>query len=126
WLRERRLAGGRSPRPDAFGSIDISALRVRIGNANWEEALGRIRFIAPDDANADDRTVVTIPLAVPVDPGGSAELNVEWTSRVPIPFSRTGYVGNYYFIGQWFPKLGVLEDTGWNTHQFHSATEFFS
>jgi hypothetical protein len=39
---------------------------------------------------------------------------------------RTGYVSDYYFIGQWFPKLGVLEDSGWNTHQFHSATEFFS
>jgi aminopeptidase N len=35
-------------------------------------------------------------------------------------------VGNYYFIGQWFPKLGVFEDGVWNTHQFHAATEFFA
>ena len=27
---------------------------------------------------------------------------------------------------QWFPKIGVFEDTGWNCHQFHAATEFFS
>ena len=27
---------------------------------------------------------------------------------------------------QWFPKIGVLQDTGWNCHQFHAATEFFS
>ena len=52
--------------------------------------------------------------------------SVEWTAKVPRPFARTGYVDNYYFIAQWFPKLGVLEDAGWNTHQFHSATEFYA
>ncbi len=25
-----------------------------------------------------------------------------------------------------FPKIGVLEDTGWNCHQFHANTEFFA
>ena len=30
------------------------------------------------------------------------------------------------FLAQWFPKLGVLQDSGWNCHQFHAATEFFS
>ena len=126
WLRERHLAGLRAPRPDGFGSIDIGALRVRVDNGNWDEALRRIDFIAPDDHNADDRTVVRVPLESPVDPGGTADLSIEWTARVPKPFSRTGYIGDYYFIGQWFPKLGVLEESGWNTHQFHSATEFFS
>jgi hypothetical protein len=126
WLRERHLAGSRAPRPDGFGSIDISALRVRVGNGSWDEALRRIDFIAPDDGNADDRTVVRVPLESPVEPDGTADLSIEWTSRVPKPFARTGYVGDYYFIAQWFPKLGVLEESGWNTHQFHSATEFFS
>jgi hypothetical protein len=39
---------------------------------------------------------------------------------------RPNGTGNYYFIAQWFPKIGVLEDAGWNCHQFHAATEFFS
>ena len=25
-----------------------------------------------------------------------------------------------------FPKIGVLDDSGWNCHQFHAATEFFA
>ena len=54
------------------------------------------------------------------------EVEVEWTAKIPRPFARTGYVDDYYFIAQWFPKLGVLEDRGWNTHQFHAATEFYS
>ena len=39
--------------------------------------------------------------------------------------ARTGYVDDYYFIAQWFPKLGVLEDRGWNTSS-SCATEFYS
>ena len=45
---------------------------------------------------------------------------------MPWPFARTGAVGNYFFIAQWFPKIGVFEDTGWNCHQFHATTEFFA
>ena len=45
---------------------------------------------------------------------------------MPRTFARTGAIGNFYFLAQWFPKLGVLEDAGWNCHQFHAATEFFS
>ena len=26
----------------------------------------------------------------------------------------------FLFLAQWFPKIGVLEDTGWNCHQFHA------
>ena len=45
---------------------------------------------------------------------------------MPRTFARTGAIGNFYFLAQWFPKIGVLEDGGWNCHQFHAATEFFS
>ena len=84
------------------------------------------RFIAPDDGNADDRTVMEVPLDRAVAPGETIDVQIAWTSRVPRTFARTGAIGNFYFIAQWFPKIGVLEDTGWNCHQFHSATEFFA
>src|SRR5207253_6384825 len=84
------------------------------------------RFIASDDGNPDDRTVVSASLPQPVQPGATLTIEVTWTARVPRPVSRTGVIGNYYFIAQWFPKLGVLQDDGWNCHQFHSGTEFFS
>ncbi len=74
----------------------------------------------------DDRTVAEVPLAAPVAPGQTVNVQIAWSSRVPRTFSRTGAIGNYYFLAQWFPKIGVFEDTGWNCHQFHAATEFFS
>ena len=128
WMRERILAGNTAlaDRPDEDrGSIDLTAMRVSRGGTP-SDVFSRLRFVAPDDGNAADRTVVEAPLDTPVQPGETIEIQVSWTSRVPRTYARTGAIGNFYFVAQWFPKLGVLEDTGWNCHQFHSATEFFS
>lgn len=123
WIRETRL--GRSSmagRPAADrGSIDLKSLTLEGG-----DALSGAKFIAPDDGNADDKTVLSVPLPRAVAPGEEITVDIEWTSHVPRTYSRTGVIGNYYFIAQWFPKLGVLEDSGWNCHQFHANTEFFS
>src|SRR6185369_7476092 len=125
WLRERRLGGnGTTPRPDAWGSTDIKALHVTLDRSY--DLGSNVRFIAPDDGNTADRTVAAVSLPQPVPPNGTVDIDVEWSAKIPRPFARTGYIDDYYFFGQWFPKIGVLEDAGWNTHQFHSGTEFFS
>ena len=85
------------------------------------------RFIAPDDDNPDDETVMAVPLPQPIAPGGSVDHRGRTGRRTCRgPFARTGAIGNFFFIAQWFPKLGVLQDDGWNCHQFHAGTEFFS
>lgn len=86
-----------------------------------------LRYVQPDDGNADDRTVVEVRAPREVAPGESARLRVAWSARVPYgDVGRAGWVHDYNFIVQWFPKLGVLQDDGWNCHQFHANTEFFS
>ena len=127
WLREQRIAGiYQPPRTDAWSSIDVTSLRLREPSGDMRDVTKDVRFTAPDDGNASDRTVMTVPLGRYVGPNEGVEINVEWTARIPRPFARTGWIGEYYFIGQWFPKVGVLEPSGWNTHQFHAATEFYS
>ena len=127
WLRERKLAGTyQKPQADAWSSIDITALHIRHSETDRRDVRSLARFIAPDDGNARDQTVMTVPLESAVGPLGEVTVEIEWRAKIPRPFARTGYIGDYYFIAQWFPKLGVLEDRGWNTHQFHAATEFFS
>ena len=96
---------------------------IRIGGADRTASK---RFIAPDDDNPNDETVMSVPLEQPIEPGGTATIEIAWTAHVPRTFARTGAIGNFFFIAQWFPKLGVLQDAGWNCHQFHSGTEFFS
>jgi hypothetical protein len=127
WLRERRRAGQfTAPRNDAWSSSDVSAIRVKRPDGTHVDLTAHMRFVAPDDGNAADQTVLAVPLTTDVQPNETIEIQVEWTSKIPRPFARTGYVDDNYFIAQWFPKLGVLEDRGWNTHQFHAATEFYS
>ncbi len=126
WMRERRLGGNtNTPRPDAWGWTDIRSIRV--SSADRIDALTpRLHYIAPDDGNTADQTVAAVPLPRPVGPNESIDIEVEWSAKIPRPFARTGYIDDYYFFGQWFPKIGVLEDAGWNTHQFHAGTEFYS
>jgi aminopeptidase N len=130
FFRERALAGAAPPRSDAaFARLDVQSIRVRSSPESGgppADLTGRMRFIAPDDANEHDQTVMAVALPSPVQPGQSLTIELEWTAKVPRPFARTGVVGHSYFVAQWFPKLGVLEDTGWNCHQFHATTEFFS
>jgi hypothetical protein len=51
---------------------------------------------------------------------------VAWRSQVPRTFSRTGAVGDYFFLAHWFPKLGVFEGDGWVARQFFANTEFYA
>ncbi len=126
FMRELALGSGasnedRHRRPDEWARIDVSS--IRIGGRDFASAK---RFIAPDDGNADDETVMMVPLDRAVEPGATITIEIAWTAHVPRTFERTGVIGNFFFIAQWFPKLGVLQDEGWNCHQFHAGTEFFS
>ena len=130
WMQENRLGRGSAleGRPaEDWGWIDVTAVRLLgAGDAPPIDLTDRVHHIAPDDGNPDDETVLAVPLPQRVQPGDTVNLEIEWASRVPRTFARTGAIGDYFFLAQWFPKIGVLEDSGWNTHQFHTATEFFS
>jgi hypothetical protein len=124
WMREQVF--GRNARLLARPPADFATLDLTTLDAGSGPVLGRAAFIAPDDGNADDRTVLSVPLDRPVSPGETREVSFAWTARVPRTFARTGVLGDYYFIAHWFPKIAVLEERGWTSHQFHAATEFFA
>ena len=124
-----QLRGDRMPE-GGWGSIDIRSITL----ADGTELVGQLRFEHPDDDNADDRTVARVPLPRPVPPGGAIALDITFEARLPRVFARTGYEGDYFLVGQWFPKLGVYEPAGtrgratggWNCHQFHADSEFYA
>jgi hypothetical protein len=96
-------------------------------SSTWlrEQALGRLPRLGRRPA--DDRGYIDVGTLRRVSVFGDQDLLPgARTSRVPRTYARTGAIGNYFFVAQWFPKIGVLEDTGWNAHQFHAATEFFA
>jgi hypothetical protein len=110
-----------------WGWTEVTTIRLigDRGAPTIDLTAGR-RYIAPDDGNADDQTVMAVPLPRAVAPGETVNVYLEWTAQIPRTIARTGVVGNFFFLAQWFPKVGVLQDEGWNCHQFHASTEFFS
>ena len=113
-----------------WGWIEIRSIRLSSG----AELVQQLRFEHPDDDNADDRTVARVPLPQPVPPGGSIALDIVFEAKLPRIFARTGYEGEHFLVGQWFPKIGVYEPAGtrgrarggWNCHQFHANSEFYA
>ncbi len=106
-----------------FGEIKIKGMRI----INGEELYGKIRYISPDDQNKHDRTVIEISLEVPIQPYQSVTIKTDFILTIPKIIARTGFADDYFFFGQWFPKIGVLQNDGqWNCHQFHRYSEFFA
>src|SRR5262245_37877691 len=120
--RESRGQGRDGPLPDSWGSIEIT----RMTGPDGADLLPAMRFISPDDANPDDRTVAEVVLPRPVAPGETISVALDFAAKLPRVGRRTGYKDEFFMVVQWFPKVGVLEEKGWNCHQFHAFSEFFS
>jgi hypothetical protein len=74
-----------------------------------------------------DETIMKLPLPEPLAPQRAIEVEVNFVVVLPELFVRMGYSGEDFMIGQWFPKMAVLEEDGdWNAHQYHFSSEFFA
>lgn len=113
-----------------WGWSEISAITDEAGNS----LLDSLSYIHPDDDNVADKTVLKIPLKQSAGPHETLRINFAWTAKIPKTMPRTGYNMDYYFLAQWFPKVGVYEPVGmryakqggWNCHQYHSNGEYYA
>ncbi len=118
-----RSLRGRSQGGDGWGWTRIDTLRL----ADGTDLLAGLEFVRPDDDNPDDFSVARVQLPEAVRAGGVVELEIEFEAQLPWIIARTGFVGEFHLVGQWFPKLAVFEgEAGWNCHQFHASSEFFA
>jgi len=85
-----------------------------------------IEFVQPDDDNEFDQTVIRVRLPNPVPPQKEIQIVIDFETKLPQTIRRTGYYQDYFFVAQWFPKIGVFQDGVWNCHQYHSRSEFFA
>ncbi|MCX5730068.1 MAG: M1 family peptidase, partial [Deltaproteobacteria bacterium] len=91
-------------------------------------------FVHPDGGPETDHTVVRVDLPVPVAPGGTTTLEIEFFDQLPRVVARTGWFDAFHLAGQWYPKIGVLELPGergatrprWNAHEMHFHSEFYA
>ena len=122
----RRVA--RSENGDrGYGYTHVRSVRlVERGRSGSVDITPSLRYVVAD-GNADDRTVMEVTTPAPVPPGGSVAFAIDWTARIPYgDVGRAGWVHDYHFVAQWFPKIGVYWKGAWNAHPFHPWTEFFA
>ena len=113
-----------------WGWVNVDKIR----DENGIDLTPNMRYIQPDDGNEDDETVLLVPLAEPVMPYDSINIYLDFTVKIPKVMARTGYSREFFFMAQWFPKVGVYEPAGmryaekgqWNCHQYHSNSEYYS
>lgn len=114
-----------------WGYIDI----LRMVVVDGEPLTTKMSYVHPDTENSKDQTVVLVKLTKPVMPGQTIKLDMKFQSKLPRIVSRTGYErGDFYMVGQWFPKIAVYEPAGmrnrkkggWNCHEFHLNSEFYA
>jgi hypothetical protein len=79
------------------------------------------------DKKVVNETIMKLPLPEPLSPQVSLSLKTEFVVKLPEILFRMGYSGKDFTIGQWFPKMAVLQENGtWNSHQYHFNSEFFA
>jgi hypothetical protein len=120
FLRSPFGAGRSGQHGTAWGYIDVERLFARELSAElWQ---GK----APGSpGEPEDETDVRVPLPAPLEPGKTLTLDVKFVVKLPEIVERTGYVGDYHFVAQWFPKLARLMPDGSFAHfAFHPQSEF--
>jgi hypothetical protein len=127
WVREAKIQGSRDTAYDKwtekeYGSEQIKNLEV-VGQG---DLTSQLQYIAPDDGNKDDKTVIDLRMAKPIAPGAYVQFKIAFQTKFPETQARSGWKRDFVLGGQWFPKVGVWWHGAWNCHQYHATTEFFA
>ena len=127
WVLEAKRDGSRDTTynkwdPKQYGAEEIKSIEV----TGQGDLTSQLHFIAPDDGNKDDKTVVELTIPKPIAPGSYVQFKIAFHDQMPETQARSGWKRDFMLGGQWFPKVGVWWHGAWNCHQYHANTEFFA
>jgi hypothetical protein len=127
FVRDSKLMGSRDTgyakwEDKFYGSEDIKSIEL-VGQG---DLTSQLQYIAPDDGNKDDKTVVDLHVPKAIAPGEYAQFKISFRTKFPETQARSGWKRDFVLGGQWFPKVGVFWHGAWNCHQYHNTTEFFA
>ena len=128
WMRERRLAGdtelAADPESD-WGWIDVTAeARRRAGAPGRCHLLAALHRAGRWQRGRSDGGGV--PLAAPVAPGETINVEIAWSSRVPRTFARTGASATSTSSRSGFRRSACSRTPAGTATSSTPATEFFA
>ena len=102
---------------------------VRVGARIEKLTADQIGFLQVVALNQDgaplsfqqEETILVVPLAVPLVPGGSTTLSMKFEGQVPKQIRRSGRdnkEGVALSMTQWYPKLVEYDVDGWHTNPY--------
>lgn len=94
------------------------------GNIKADFKVGGTKLILKTDTLNPDLAV--LKLNAPLQSGKSIEIDVDFSVRLPDLFSRSGVIGNFAAVCQWYPKPAVYDANGWNPMPYLEQGEFYS
>ncbi|MEJ2319882.1 MAG: M1 family metallopeptidase [Gemmatimonadales bacterium] len=83
------------------------------------------RQLAARYPGAPDSTVVELTLPSPLVPGGEARVDLRWEARLSTRCRRQCRSGRHYDFAQWYPRIAVYDEQGWQPHPLYPQGEFF-
>ncbi len=129
WMRDSRgeHRGHSARERGAWGYIDVTGVHRRRDRGDGREgdrvALRHVESPPP----SSDASRMDVELDAPVGPGEWVELEIDFVTKMPEVFARTGYAERFHMVAQWYPKPGVLHPDGtWRAHTFTFHSEFYA
>lgn len=84
----------------------------------------RVQSLSQDGKSLQHKTegtIMVVPLAQPILPGGKTVFTMEFTGQVPLQVRRSGRdneEGIDYSMAQWYPKLAEYDVEGWHANPY--------
>ncbi|HEX9654090.1 MAG TPA: M1 family metallopeptidase [bacterium] len=101
--------------PEDAGYIEIESFRI-LSSDSAQKAVTAFQV---------NDTILEASLPEPLPPGGELTVELSFYLKVRKFQERAGYRGFQYDFAQWYPKVCVYDETGWNAEPFHLTGEFY-
>lgn len=117
-----------------WSAVDAREGRVRFQRLK-DPDYGYERFTRPprvdgvevrvDYPGSPDSTVAHFVLPHPIAPGDSALVSFDWEARASTVPRRQAHRGRSWDFSQWYPKVAVYDNGGWEPYALRPAGEFY-
>ncbi len=112
----------------AFKLSEENKTEIQISNFHIQGKSYELIYYQLEIPNSHDSTTAKVILEKKINPGDTVKIYFEYSLKIPVSIKRFGKAANknFYFISQWFPKVGVFENGEWVCSQYHPYLNFYS